>query len=228
MATSSASRQRDLPLFTREQIAQRIIQGAILIIYHSKLINATSWTTSHPGGSLALLHFVGRDASDEIDAYHSEEALKLVAKYAVGRVQIDEEEGWIPLTPPLALGLVKHPDGVKGHWAREGIVSLGQSILQRGVSLDSKAAVPSASIASGGVTTCAEVILLTADQLEPEQCTVDRRKERMRSKAYQELRIRIREAGLFNPPGPLAGYGSDIIRYTLLGGGAFSLFFLSV
>jgi delta8-fatty-acid desaturase len=92
----------------------------VLIIYNSQLINATKWAPSHPGGALALLHFVGRDATDEIDAYHSEPAKKRMERMVMGRVEFEEQEGWKPLTPPIALGLVQHKDGQAGHWMSGG------------------------------------------------------------------------------------------------------------
>jgi len=194
------------PLFTRDRVAEKICNGAVLVIYKAQLINATKWAPSHPGGALALLHFVGRDATDEIDAYHSEPAKKRMERMVVGRVDVNEEEGWKPLTPPIALGLVQHQDGQPGHWMREGQVRLADGKVEGNVSSD--------------------VITLTPEQLEPLDTGLNRRTEQLRSKAYRDLRKRITEAGLFDRPGPLSGYGSDIVRYTGLGAAAFGLFFL--
>jgi delta8-fatty-acid desaturase len=147
-------------------------------------------------------------------------------KFVIGRVEIDTEEGWRPLTPPIALGLVQHPDGQKGHWAREGNVSLGHTILQAGLSLDGKSAVPIVPVTSPAVPETTPVLTLTPGQLEPEVNSVDRQRERQRSVAYQALRARIIEAGLFKKPGPLAGYGHDLVRYAILAAAALSLFLL--
>ena len=216
-----------LPVLVRGDIAVRIAEGALLIIYRLQVINATSWAPLHPGGPLALQHFVGRDATDEIEAYHSLAALQRIERFAIGRVEVDKEGGWRPLTPPIALGLVRHPDGVKGHWAREGTVSLGEAILQRGISIDPEAA-PIPLTPHTPPSKTANIIKLTPEQLEPASSNLDRRKEQIRSEAYQELKQRIVEAKLYERPGPLAGYGADLVRYTLLGSAAFSLFFLYV
>ena len=205
MSTSSLPSRSARPILSRNQVAERICQGAVLIIYHSQLINATKWAPSHPGGALALLHFVGRDATDEIDAYHSETAKKRMDRMVMGRVEVDEEEGWKPLTPPIALGLIQHKDGQPGHWMREGEVRLADGKVEGDVS---KA-----------------IITLTPDQLEPLDTGLSRRTEQIRSKAYRDLRRKITEAGLFERPGPLSGYGSDIARYTFLATMAFGLFF---
>ncbi|RSH89495.1 hypothetical protein EHS25_002044 [Saitozyma podzolica] len=203
------------PTLRREDVAEGIAQGKYLFIHRSRVINATAWAPYHPGGALAILHFVGRDATDEVEAYHSVEALQRMEKYVVALVDIDEEEGWKPLTPPIALGLVRHPDGVKGHWAREGSIRLAEG---KGDPL----ACPNTDSPFGP-----EIITLSPGDLEPPSSDLDLRKERARSKAYHELKTRITEAGLFNRPGPLSGYGSDILRYTLLGSAAFALYFLT-
>lgn len=193
-------------LLSREEIAQRICQGALLFIYRSNVINATQWAKYHPGGALAILHFVGRDATDEVEAYHSPSAIARMLKMRVGRVEVDPEEGWRALTPPIALGLVQHPDGVKGHWISEGPVVLGATMNMAGVKQ--------------------EVVVLSPEQLEPLDTILDRKQEQLRSRAYHDLKSRIKEAGLFDRPGPLSGYGSDLLRYTALGGSAFALYFL--
>jgi delta8-fatty-acid desaturase len=179
---------------TRQQVAERICEGQVLIIYRSQVLNATKWASHHPGGALALLHFVGRDATDEIDAYHSESAKKRMTRMVVGQVEVDDKVGWRPLNPPISLGLLH----CNGKWVREGEVKLG-----RGIGLD-----------------------VTPAQLEPES-GLNLDVERVRSKAYQGLRQRIIDAGLFRRPGPLAGYGSDLVRYALLGFLAFYLYFRS-
>lgn len=45
----------------------------------------------HPGGPLALLHFVGRDATDEIEAYHPATTVLTMKRWAIGRVR---DEDW--------------------------------------------------------------------------------------------------------------------------------------
>jgi delta8-fatty-acid desaturase len=120
-------------------------------------------------------------------------------------VELDDELGWPALTPPIALGLVRHPSGVKGEWIREGTVRLASSKLD---------------------AEDAGIIRLRPEELEPEPSELDLRLERRRSKAYHQLKTKLLDAGMFEWPGPLIGYGRDIARYALLGGSAFGLFFL--
>ena len=192
------------PVLDRHTIAKRICSGELLFIYQSLVINASAWSSKHPGGVLAILHFVGRDATDEVEAYHSTEAIARLRKYAIGRVEYDDEIGWAALTPPITLGLIRHPNGVKGDWKREGAVRL-----------------------AGGVDDGPDgIVKLRAEELEPMPSELDLRMERRRSKAYHGLKTKLSEAGLFEWPGPLIGYGKDLARYSALGGLAFGLFFL--
>jgi len=193
------------PVIDRHTIAKRISTGELLFIYHALVINASAWANRHPGGVLAVLHFVGRDATDEVEAYHSPEAIARLKKYAIGRVEYDDELGWPALTPPIALGLIRHPNGVKGDWKREGSVRLAGEVVDDGPN---------------------GVVRLRAEELEPAPSELDLRMERRRSKAYHGLKDKLTEAGLFEWPGPLIGYGKDLARYALLGLSAFGLFFL--
>jgi delta8-fatty-acid desaturase len=204
--SSSQPRSSTKPVLDRHTIASRICAGELLFIYHALVINASAWANHHPGGVLAILHFVGRDATDEVEAYHSIEAIARLRKYAIGRVEYDDELGWPALTPPIALGLIRHPNGVKGDWKREGTVRLA---------------------AVGGVGDAPDgIVKIRAEELEPVPSELDLRMERRRSKAYHGLKDKLTDAGLFEWPGPLIGYGKDLARYGLLGSLAFGLFFL--
>ncbi|KAH0590815.1 hypothetical protein H2248_000937 [Termitomyces sp. 'cryptogamus'] len=84
-------------------VAARILAGDVLVVCDGQLLRIPpAWLAAHPGGALAILHFVGRDATDEIHAFHSDHTLDLVARYAVARVDVP----WQPLAPPVASGWV--------------------------------------------------------------------------------------------------------------------------
>ncbi|KAG8978274.1 hypothetical protein FRB90_008512, partial [Tulasnella sp. 427] len=105
-----------LRTWTRDEVAQRILAGDTLVIYDGFVLRITqNWLASHPGGALAILHFVGRDATDEINAYHAEPTLKRVMGFAVGRIDVDEKVGWDPLIPPVQQGWLRQD----GKWHRE-------------------------------------------------------------------------------------------------------------
>ncbi|KAJ3509680.1 hypothetical protein NMY22_g16212 [Coprinellus aureogranulatus] len=70
---------------SRAAVVDAVLNGDTLIVYRDHLLRITdNWLDAHPGGSLALLHFVGRDATDEIEAYHSDKTLSLISRYAIG------------------------------------------------------------------------------------------------------------------------------------------------
>lgn len=216
-ASPAAERpERAAKILSRADIAERICAGQLLLLRDEQVLNVTNWAKHHPGGALALQHFVGRDAGDEILAYHSRGTLDRMAKFVVGRVVVDETTGWRPLTPPIALGLRPHSDGVKGHWLREGRIRL---------EAEPECGTTTTSTVNAGPTP-SDVVTLTPAEIEPPaQPEVDLRTERKRSRDYRNLKARVEQAGLFTPPGPLAGYGEDIARYLLLAAGSALLFF---
>ena len=50
-----------------ELVNDRIAQGQAIVIYRDYVLRLDSWLDKHPGGRLAILHMVGRDATDEIE-----------------------------------------------------------------------------------------------------------------------------------------------------------------
>jgi delta8-fatty-acid desaturase len=77
-----------------------------------RLFRLGTCSGNHPGGALAVLHYVGRDATDEIEAYHPVFALAKMKHYVFARVDSRDWQdesvvngvGWKPLVPPLHLG----------------------------------------------------------------------------------------------------------------------------
>ena len=183
---------------TRDQVAARILAGEHLIIYNENILRIpSSWLDSHPGGRLALLHFVGRDATDEIDAYHPSTTLSLISRFSVGRVQLSGGV-WMPLVPPIMSGWVRKP--APDRWFNEAHALPGQS--------------------------SSEILLVKQDDptsfvapdraiLEPPKSSLSLEQQAQHSRAYKELHTRIVDAGLYETP-YLTGYGPEILRYTLL------------
>ena len=111
------------PLWTRDQVAARIVAGETLVILDNQVVRIPpSWLASHPGGTLSILHFVGRDATDEVHAFHSQETLKRMKGYVVGAVE-SGDDGWLPLVPPIMNGWVRRvgPDG-KPEWYTQNVL----------------------------------------------------------------------------------------------------------
>ncbi|KAI0695151.1 fatty acid desaturase-domain-containing protein [Cytidiella melzeri] len=188
-------------IWTREQVGARILAGETLVVLGDKLIRVPdSWLNSHPGGTLAILHFVGRDASDEVEAFHSEETLRRMRGYQIGVVQTGKD-GWEPLVPPVMSGWVRRvgPDG-KGHWHNEASAVQSED--------------PS-RIMLIGADSAQSLAGPTLDTLQPAPSTLMPQLSSRHSAAYKELHKRVKEAGLYQAR-YITGYGPEVLRYTLL------------
>jgi delta8-fatty-acid desaturase len=61
-------RNRNDQIYTREEIEDLIAQGRSIFILDGIVVKADAWRPFHPGGDMAILHMLGRDATDEIYA----------------------------------------------------------------------------------------------------------------------------------------------------------------
>ena len=46
-----------------------IAEGRKIIVVDGKILKVDSWLRYHPGGEKTIMHMVGRDATDEVNAY---------------------------------------------------------------------------------------------------------------------------------------------------------------
>ncbi|ESK97903.1 delta 8-sphingolipid desaturase [Moniliophthora roreri MCA 2997] len=181
---------------SRDQVVARILKGDHLIIYNHHVLNIPRfWLDAHPGGSLGLLHFVGRDATSEIDAYHPQETLKHVIKYSIGTISSDNP--WEPLLPPIAAGWVRKD----GKWLNKAATFNPDSSQVLLVSKSSAALQNSAP---------------TQDTITPPPSTLSLEVQHQHATAYKRLHKRVTDAGLYNTP-YLTGYGPEFVRYVGLG-----------
>ena len=56
-------------LLSRREIEGLIAEGRTIIILDGRVVKADAWLKYHPGGDKAIMHMVGRDATDEVNAY---------------------------------------------------------------------------------------------------------------------------------------------------------------
>ena len=195
-----------MPPSRRNAVADRILAGDLLVVYDGHLLRIPdSWLDAHPGGPLAILHFVGRDATDEIQAYHLHDTLQLIPRYSIGRVDIPPS-GWVPLLPPIMSGWVRRLD-TQGNrtWFNEADAfftpahtAASQVLLVKKERLLPKSCAP------------------TLDTLQPPPTDLSPEVQTRHSNAYRALHKRVIDAGLYRTP-YLTGYGPEFIRYTLLG-----------
>ena len=71
MASSSLSApptfRKDIVL-SRRQVEGLIAAGRSIVIVEGKVLKVDAWLKYHPGGDKAIMHMVGRDATDEVNA----------------------------------------------------------------------------------------------------------------------------------------------------------------
>ncbi|KAI3403977.2 SLD [Candida oxycetoniae] len=70
---------------------------SVQVIYEKDVLNITQWLPRHPGGETAALHMVGRDATDEMNAYHEKETVETFKKWKIGEI----DYCWENLLPPI-------------------------------------------------------------------------------------------------------------------------------
>ncbi|KZS94071.1 delta 8-sphingoloid desaturase protein [Sistotremastrum niveocremeum HHB9708] len=192
-------------IWTRREVADGILQGDTLVILGDSLLRIPdSWLVKHPGGALAILHFVGRDAQNEIAAYHPEEALKRIRSFIVGKVE-STELGWEPFIPPVQSGWIRK----NGEWYQEArplrLDGTIEPTPQSQILLVDKDIVGDAS----SVTPTMESLISSPPSLS-------RSEQWKQTREYDELHRRIKEQGLYATPF-FTGYGPEVLRYTLLG-----------
>lgn len=199
-----------LPCWTREQVAARILAGETLFILHEKVIRVPqSWLAVHPGGALSILHFTGRDATDEVQAFHSDPTLKRMLGYAIGTVDVGDE-GWVPLLPPVQSGWIRKvgEDG-QLHWHKEASELYPDEHSELA---------PSSQILllpkTDHTSACPPIAPSTLT-LEPAPTTLSLKQQTQHSVAYKQLHKRVVEAGLYKCR-YITGYGPEVVRYVLM------------
>ena len=66
-------------LLSPDAVELLVNQGQPIVIHEGYALHLGKWINRHPGGRLAILHMVGRDATDEINmcvSLHTESAQK--------------------------------------------------------------------------------------------------------------------------------------------------------
>ncbi|KAH7380932.1 fatty acid desaturase-domain-containing protein [Cadophora sp. MPI-SDFR-AT-0126] len=82
------------------EVNQLIDDGHAIVILDRKVLKLDSWLQYHPGGDKCILHMVGRDASDEVVAFHPADVRKQMLRYQIGVLA----NRWENVLPPLQRG----------------------------------------------------------------------------------------------------------------------------
>ncbi|CAJ2508772.1 Uu.00g137980.m01.CDS01 [Anthostomella pinea] len=88
------------PLMSRREVEALIADGRSIFILDQHVVKADPWLQYHPGGDKAILHMVGRDATDEVTALHSADARQQMNRYRIGKI----EGRWANFVPPIQGG----------------------------------------------------------------------------------------------------------------------------
>ena len=56
-------------VLSRRQVEGLIADGRFIIIVDQMVLKVDPWLKYHPGGAKAIMHMVGRDATDEVNGY---------------------------------------------------------------------------------------------------------------------------------------------------------------
>lgn len=68
---SSQKGARSYPIFSRREVEALIAEGRAVIIVDQYVLKVDAWLKYHPGGDKAIMHMVGRDATDEVNGFVS-------------------------------------------------------------------------------------------------------------------------------------------------------------
>ncbi|SCU80608.1 LAME_0B03928g1_1 [Lachancea meyersii CBS 8951] len=82
------------------EIKERIRKGQAIVIYRGHALRLDKWIKFHPGGDKAIHHMIGRDATDEMNAYHCDETVAGFLKWKIGKIDGD----WVNCLPPIQGG----------------------------------------------------------------------------------------------------------------------------
>lgn len=104
-------------ILSPEQIKDLIASGKSVVIFKDNVLNLTSWMKFHPGGDKAVYHMVGRDATDEMLAYHAEETVASFTKWRIGKINYP----WKNLLPPIQGGYYRSSTTPKAQPHSEGL-----------------------------------------------------------------------------------------------------------
>lgn len=201
-----------LPILTRDQISSRIAAGHLLVV-HAPLVYKipAAWLKIHPGGDLAILHYVGRDAGNEIEAYHTGRTVtEKMSRWIVGRVELGNE-GWRDMVPPVQLGMWPVPvpkitvstPGEKEK-EKEGTASLKKGEEQIGQK------------ERGGASRMLTVVMVDPPCAPLDLLPLTPSYQNHLRKSLRTLHARVQALKLDTPPPFLSGYGPSLLIYSSL------------
>ncbi|EGD95385.1 hypothetical protein TESG_02870 [Trichophyton tonsurans CBS 112818] len=220
-------------IFSAREVEDRIARGQTIVIADNRVLRLDGWLKNHPGGILAVRHMIGRNATDEINIYHSEKTLATMDKYRIGRV----EGSWISMTPPIRGGIFLTMDDSSTSSSDEESRGSDTSVTSMEDIMETQEVAKTADIRKRAASRKAEAQV--QQHMTPEEYTqklvqkeldddhrnypsLEPETQRRIATKYKQLHQRIKDEGLYDCP--YIEYGKELIRYSIL----FSLFIITL
>ncbi|SCU93637.1 LANO_0E04412g1_1 [Lachancea nothofagi CBS 11611] len=96
----------------RSEVRERILKGQAIVIYDGHVLRLDKWIKFHPGGDKAIHHMIGRDATNEMKAYHCDDTVDGFLKWRIGSIS----ERWVNFLPPIQGGDFDEHSEVPDQW----------------------------------------------------------------------------------------------------------------
>lgn len=93
-------------ILTPREIENLIALGHAIVIYDNYVLKLDNWIKFHPGGDKAIHHLIGRDATDEMNSYHSDATVATFKRFKIGKIN----EPWLNMLPPIQGGIYRTLD----------------------------------------------------------------------------------------------------------------------
>ncbi|RMZ73678.1 fatty acid desaturase [Pyrenophora seminiperda CCB06] len=237
----AARTDRKSKVLSRREIEAQIANGRSIVIVDNKVLKVDAWLPYHPGGDKAILHMVGRDATDEVTRFHSTQTLELMNRYQIGRIQ----GRWKNFLPPIQGGKFRTQeelDRLSDEEYAESCSSSEQETISSASSADNSPLFEPADKSSASIrnrngkgigrassTSSISSVEFEQDSVAPRMSVLDRRtlEELDFDKAkypsldpatqdtitqkYRELQERIKREGLYECN--YTDYGIECLRY---------------
>ncbi|PPJ52964.1 hypothetical protein CBER1_11433 [Cercospora berteroae] len=237
------SRYRDTVL-SRDDVEALIAAGRKVVIVDGAVLKVDAWIPYHPGGDKAILHMVGRDATNEVKAFHSQETQEVMQRYCIGKV----EGYWADFVPPIQGGKFRTEEEQRaarsrdkheeGNHAEDSSASSseGSPVFEpsdrrnaalrrrRGSSAgDSESSATSLDTLAIGEPALQKLKAYPADERTQQEIdhdlglypNLDQETQKTIIRKYKELDEKLRAEGLYDCN--YAAYAVEVTRYTLLG-----------
>ncbi|KAF1820669.1 fatty acid/sphingolipid desaturase [Dissoconium aciculare CBS 342.82] len=238
-AARPTARSKDIVL-ERRKIEALIAEGRKVIIVEGKVLKVDAWLPYHPGGDKAILHMVGRDATNEVKAFHSAETQQMMLRYQIGKV----DGQWIDYLPPIQGGKFRQDNGEPAQSNTPAAESDDESTLTESSQESSPLFEPahgstmrrrfgSSSALSESSSTSVESLALdgSEEKVIPKSAADERTQRELQHdletfpkldsatqgriiQLYQQLDQRLRDEGLYDCN--YKAYAREIARYTAL------------